>query len=101
MTHTQLDLPTDDIVALCKNYPIRRLSLFGSILHDDFTPESDIDILIEFEPDAKIGYFELVEIQFQLSDIIGREVDLLTPGALSKYFRHQVLDTAQMIYERE
>lgn len=101
MINKQLELPTKAIIAFCQRHPINKLSLFGSVLRDDFEPDSDVDILVEFEPDATVGYFELVEMQFELSDIIGREVDLLTPGALSKYFRQQVLNSARAVYERE
>lgn len=100
MINQQLDLPFAAIETFCKKHPIQKLSLFGSVLRDDFSPNSDVDVLVEFEPGAKIGYFELVEMQFELSDLIGREVDLLTPGALSRYFRQQVMNTALTIYAR-
>ena len=100
MNNQQLDLPLEAIQAFCEKYPIRKLSLFGSVLREDFSSVSDVDVLVEFEPGAKIGYFELVEMQFELSDLLGREVDLLTPGALSQHFRQQVLDTAVALYER-
>ncbi len=101
MINPQLELPFEEIRAFCEQYPIRKLSLFGSALREDFNSESDVDVLVEFEPGAKIGYFELVEMQYALSDLIGYEVDLLTPAALSKYFRQQVLDTAMTIYDRK
>jgi predicted nucleotidyltransferase len=100
MINTQIDLPLDQIVAFCERYPIQKLSLFGSVLREDFGPDSDIDVLVEFEPAAKIGYFEMADMQFELETILGRPVDLLTPGALSQYFKQKVLDTAQVIYER-
>jgi predicted nucleotidyltransferase len=77
------------------------LSLFGSVLRDDFGPDSDVDVLIEFEPGASVTYFDLADMKFELEDLIGREVDLLTPNALSQYFRQQVIDTAVALYERE
>lgn len=94
-------IPQNKIATFCQQYPIRKLSLFGSALRDDFGPESDVDLLVEFEPEATITYIDLAEMQFTLTDLIGREVDLLTPGALSKYFQQDVLDTAQVVYERE
>ena len=96
-----LAIPIDAIRAFCEQYPIRRLALFGSILRDDFTRESDVDVLVEFEPDAGIGYFELVAMQYELCAIIGRTVDLRTPAELSRYFRQRVIDTAQVLYERD
>ncbi len=94
-----IDLPQADIKALCQRYPIRRLALFGSVLRDDFGPDSDIDVLVEFEPDARVGYFTLVTIQDELAELLGREVDLLTPGALSERFRQDVLGVAEVVYE--
>ena len=95
-----LTLPIDAIRAFCEQRPIRRLALFGSVLRDDFTGESDVDVLVEFEPDSGIGYFELVAMRDELSAIIGQPVDLRTPAELSRYFRQQVLDTAQALYGR-
>jgi len=94
-----IDLPLKDIVSFCQRYPIRRLSLFGSALRDDFTPESDVDLLVEFERGAKITLLDMVGMEMELSAIIGRKVDLRTPGDLSRYFRQQVLDTAELIYD--
>ncbi len=98
---TGISLSEKAINDFCQRYPIRRLSLFGSVLRDDFTPDSDVDVLVEFEPNAGIGYFELVEMQDELNAIFGRSVDLLTPGALSQRFRANVLASAQVIYEKE
>jgi len=100
MINQQLELPLDKIRAFCEKYPIRKLSLFGSVLREDFTEKSDVDVLVEFLPNAGIGYFELVAMQFELADILGREVDLRTPGDLSRYFRQQVVDEAVQLYER-
>lgn len=99
MINQQLALPIDEIIAFCERNPIRKLSLFGSVLRDDFGPDSDVDVLIEVEPDARVGYFELADFMFELEDIIGRKVDLLTPGALSPYFKQKVLDTAIALYD--
>jgi len=85
----------------CRQQPIQSLALFGSVLREDFNDESDVDMLVEFLPGAKVGYFKLVEIQDVLTTLIGRPVDLLTPNALSRYFRQRVLDTVQVIYESE
>lgn len=78
---------------------IRKAALFGSHLHGTPTPESDIDVLVEFKPEARIGLFDFVGIQRRLGDRIGRKVDLLTPQSLSKYFRDRVLKEAETIYE--
>lgn len=78
-------LPLDDIRAYCKSQPIRKLSLFGSVLRDGFDTESDVDILVEFKPEAEITYYDLFDIQTALADIVGRKVDLATPAALSPF----------------
>lgn len=101
MINQHLDVPLDKIRAFCEKYPIRKLSLFGSVLREDFNAESDVDVLVEFESGSVVTYLDMADMQFELEDILGREVDLLTPPALSKYFRQKVLDIAQVIYERE
>ena len=101
MMVVQISIPYDEIAAFCRRNRIRRLALFGSVLRDDFGPQSDVDVLVEFEPEARVGYFGLVTMQDELAAMLGREVDLLTTGALSKYFRQKVLDSAQVVYERE
>lgn len=95
----KLIISKDKVAEFCKDNQIRKLSLFGSALREDFRPDSDIDVLVEFEPDARIGW-EFVQIQEGLSQLFGREVDLNTPKSLSKYFRSKVLQTAEVIYER-
>ena len=82
----------------CRRWRIRRLALFGSVLREDFRPESDIDVLVEFEPGATPG-FAFIAIQDELAEIFGRGVDLHTPASLSKYFRDDVLRQAQSLYD--
>ena len=78
-----------------------KLSLFGSVLRDDFTPGSDVDVLVEFEPTARVGYFELYDIEQELSSLLGgRKIDMNTPQGLSKYFRDKVMTTAEAQYVR-
>ena len=78
---------------------IRSVALFGSHVRGTARDDSDIDVLIDFDPQATIGLFEFIEIQDQLSEALGRRVDLLTPQALSKYFREEVLQEAEPVYE--
>jgi len=87
------------IAEFCRRHRIRRLSLFGSILRKDFGPASDVDVLVEFEPGGVPGFFELVGMKEELSGILGREVDLKTPNALSPYFREQVLREALLLHD--
>ncbi len=94
----QIDLPMEEIAELCRRYPVRRLSLFGSALRDDFRPDSDIDMLVEFEPGAKVTLFDLGGMQQELSALLGREVDIKTPGFISERFRQRVFDSAETLY---
>ncbi len=87
------------LTALCERWHIRRLALFGSVLGDDFHPDSDIDVVVEFEPDARIGW-EFVTLADELSNLLGRQVDLNTPDMLSRYFRDRVLSSMRVLYER-
>ena len=87
----RIEIPHDEIADFC------RISLFGSVIRDDFTPESDVDILVEFQPGRTPG-FAYFDMERDLPGIIGRKVDLNTPGELSKYFRQEVLAEAEDIY---
>ncbi len=94
-----IKIPKERIAAFCKKHHIRKLSLFGSVLRDDFGPDSDVDVLVEFEPGHVPGFFRLVDMEDELSAIVGvRKVDLRTPEDLSRYFRQEVLSTAEVQY---
>ena len=99
MAEPRIDIPKDRIAEFCRRHHIRRLSLFGSALRDDFRPDSDVDVLVEFEPDARVGLIRLGTMEIELGEILGRKVDLNTPGFLSKYFRDEVLAEAQVQYD--
>ena len=88
------------IAAFCRKHHIRKLSLFGSVLRDDFRPRSDIDVLVEFEPGHRVG-FQFVAIQEELSRMLGRKVDLNTPGFISRFIRKQVMKEAQVQYVKQ
>lgn len=94
-------LPLDAIRRYCEAQPIRRLSLFGSALRGEMTSDSDLDLLVEYVPGAKIGYFEMARQERELGDIVGHQVDLRTPQELSRYFRQEVIAHAKVIYEQE
>lgn len=97
MTLHSIEISRERIAAFCRANGIRRLALFGSILRDDFRPESDVDVLVEFQPGVRVG-LAFIRMQDELSSILGRKVDLHTPGSLSKYFRAEVLDEAEALY---
>lgn len=92
------DVPQSVIQEFCRRHEIRRLSLFGSVLRADFRPDGDIDILVEFAPGHRIGFFGLAAIERELTALAGRKVDLRTPNDLSRYFRDDVLRTALVQY---
>jgi len=96
-----ITVPKDMIETFCRRNRIKKLALFGSVLRDDFGPESDIDVLVEFDPSARVGFFELYDLEQELSGIFGgRKVDINTPKSISKYFRHKVLAAAEVQYAR-
>jgi predicted nucleotidyltransferase len=96
-TRRRIQVPREALAGFCHRHHIRSLSLFGSVLREDFGPESDIDVLIEFEP-GQVPGLEFVRMNEELSQLLGRRVDLNTPKSLSPYFRDEVLREAEMVY---
>ena len=96
---TEFRLPLEAIRAYCKQRPIKRLSLFGSALRTDFGPDSDIDMLIEYAPEAKLDAYAILRQQADLCNLIGRPVDLGTPQTLSPYIRQEVIESAEPLYD--
>ena len=93
-----IDIPREEIAAFCKENHIRKLSTFGSFLREDFGPDSDIDLLVEFHPDHIPGLIRLAGMEIELTQLLGRKVDLRTPQDLSRYFREEVLNSAEVQY---
>ena len=98
MNRHGIQVAQDELEAFCRKHRIRKLSLFGSVLRDDFGPDSDVDVLVEFEREAKVGLIRLAGIEEELSQMLGHKVDLNTPGFLSDHFRDQVLAEAEVQY---
>lgn len=94
----RIQIDKEAIAAFCEANDIRTLSFFGSVLRDDFGPDSDVDILVEFQAGARVGMFKLASLEIELSEILDRKVDLNTPGFLSAYFRDEVLAEAEVQY---
>ena len=94
----KLKLSKSEIAEFCRKNKIIKLSLFGSSLRDDFNSGSDVDILVEFDPQARIGLMKLAGMEIELSEIIGRKVDLNTPAFISKYYRDKVLAESEVQY---
>ncbi len=91
-------MPTKKLAEFCRKHNIKKLSLFGSVLRNDFRPDSDIDVLVEFEPGYVPG-FAIVAMEDELSRLLGRKIDMRTPGDLSQYFRQRVVKEAKVYYE--
>lgn len=95
---SRIAIPKSKIAAFCKQRHIRRLALFGSALREGFRPDSDVDILVEFEPGHIPGLFGMARLEQELSYLLGRKVDLRTPEDLSRYFREEVMREAEVQY---
>jgi hypothetical protein len=94
----RIEVDHEQIAEFCRRHHIARLSFFGSVLRDDFGPESDVDVLVQFEPGSTPSLFGLTRMQRELTGIVGRRVDFKTPGFLSRYIRERVLAEAQEEY---
>lgn len=94
----QLAVPKEALAEFCRHHGIRRLSLFGSVLRDDFTAASDVDVLADFEPGTRVTFFVLSRVEEGLSSLLGRRVDLHLPRSLSPYLRDRVLAQAREVY---
>ena len=99
MTRPQIDIPKDKIEDFCKKWKISEFSIFGSALREDFSPKSDVDVLISFEPDIPWSLFDWVDMIEELQRILGREVDLVEKSGLRNPFRRrEILNSRQVIY---
>jgi len=97
-TINNLQFQNNMIEQFCIKHHIGRLSFFGSVLRQDFRPDSDVDVLVEFQPGQRVGYIRLTEMELELSEILGRRADLRTPAELSRYFRDEVMAEAEVQY---
>jgi predicted nucleotidyltransferase len=99
MAQPKINIPQDKIENFCRRWKIKEFALFGSVLRDDFGPDSDIDVLVSFEPDGGITFDNRVEMLDELAEIFGRQVDLLERGAIRNPFRrHEILTTREVVY---
>lgn len=93
-----VQIPEDLLREFCARYSVRELSLFGSSLREDFGPDSDVDVLVEFEPSARVGFLTLSKMERELSGLFGRRVDLVPKPGLKAKVRQAVLNSARVIY---
>ena len=98
MPKPKIEIPTDKITDFCRRHHIRRLSIFGSVLREDFRPDSDADVLIEFQPEAQVGFIVLSQMQRELSELLQRPVDLVPREGLKPIIREAVLSSSEVVY---
>ena len=94
----RIAIPEERIVEFCRRNHVRSLALFGSVLREDFHPDSDVDLLVEFEPEAHVGFLALSRMQRELSFLLGRPVDLVPRDGLKPVLREKVLSSAEVLY---
>jgi predicted nucleotidyltransferase len=100
MGRARIVLPQALVTEFCRKHRIRRLALFGSVLREDFRPDSDVDILVEFESGCTPGILKIAGMELELSALLGRKVDLRTPAELSRYFRDDVVRESDVQYSQ-
>jgi hypothetical protein len=102
MTKLRMEVPQSQLAEFCRRWQIEEFALFGSVLRDDFTPESDLDVLVTFTPDANWSLLDHVRMEQELSGLLNREIDLFTRRAVERSHnwmrRQEILRTAQVIY---
>ena len=98
MSRAKIEIPKEKLAEFCRRHHIRKLSLFGSVLTESFTPESDVDVLVEFEPERTPGMLRMAGLELEISELLGRKVDLRTAAELSRYFREEVVGSGEIQY---
>jgi predicted nucleotidyltransferase len=99
MPQAKINIPLKQIEGFCRRWKIKEFALFGSVLREDFRPDSDVDVLVTFEPDGGITFDNRVEMLDELAEIFGREVDLVEKNAVRNPFRrHEILTTREVVY---
>lgn len=98
MEPVAIDLPRNEIIAFCRRHKVTKLALFGSVVSDTFGPDSDVDVLVTFAPDAQVGFLRLSRMQRELARLLGHSVDLVPESGLKPLIRDEVLPDSQVIY---
>ena len=93
-----IDVPMDELMELCRRYQVRELAVFGSALRDDFRDDSDIDLLVEFDPEARVGLIRFYQLQFELERLFHRSIDLVSKAGLHRVIRGHVLASSEVVY---
>lgn len=98
MSEPKIKIPTQNLETFCKRYQVSRMSLFGSVLRDDFRPDSDLDVLVQFHSDARVSFITLGRMQRELANLFQRPVDLILQDGLKPVIRAEVLASAREVY---
>ena len=98
MARLRINISAQELENLCQKHRIRRLAVFGSALRDDFRPDSDVDVLVEFEPEAHVGFMALSRLQRELAALLRRPVDVVPQDGLKPLIRESVLSSAEVLY---
>jgi predicted nucleotidyltransferase len=98
MPSSKITVPLSKIAEFCRQHRVRELSLFGSVLREDFGPESDLDVLVEFEPSAEVDLFEFSGMRLELIGLFGRPIDLVIPAALKPLIKDAILENRRVVY---
>ena len=96
--HGHVEVSDEPLAETCRRYQVRELAIFGSALTDAYRPDSDVDILVEFEPDARVGLFRYIDLQRELESLFGRQVDLVSKQGLKPLIRDRVLESAERLF---
>ena len=97
-SRARIEVPSERIAAFCERHHIRWLALFGSVLRDDFRADSDVDVLVEFDPDHRYTYFTLSQLEEELAELLGRKIDIHVSKSLHPFLRDKVLGQAEAVY---
>lgn len=96
----RIDISKHTLAEFCRRHRISKLAFFGSALRDDFGPDSDVDVLVEFETGARVGLITLAGMEIELGHLLGRRVEMHTVKGLNPHFRDEVLNVAEVLYEQ-
>jgi hypothetical protein len=100
MRYHGIDIAEEALKSFCERNGIVRLAFFGSILRDDFGPESDVDVLVEFSPDARVGFFDLARMERELGDMLGRRCEIHTYKGLHPLYKDEVIDSSEVGFKQ-
>jgi len=96
--HPSVHLPMEKIREICRRYHVRELSVFGSAVRGDFRPDSDVDVLVDFDPNGHVSLLDMIRMERELGELIGRETDLVSKAGLNPLIRDEVISSSEVLY---